>query len=696
MTRNAFRLVFFLLVSATGAQFSSNTVHEVSAQTPLLEVMPQPNIFFTNVTMDPHPVPNKPFKISANIQSQSINWDSLIVHLTAPEGISVMTPVVANLGFASEGNTVTATWTIMAGSSGSYPLVITAHSNFPLDTESFTVTVNVGTPHSLVVTGLNIPGSIFPNNNFTVSLKLKNAASLTDNNLMAQIYVPAGLQLLDNVTRYIDSIGPNQESEFSWHLRAENSGSYAIHFNFTSSNAGPSSISGGVNVGNALQPTGGLLSITAHPATLMPNAVTPILFDIANSGVQPIRNLQIVSASGGGYVSTNTPIWVGDLGIHATKIIPLNIYTLNDTLSLQIPIMVKYDSNENEFNETYHTELPLGNQPVFKINGVTVTPPLSYAGDIGDKIDIQLFNFGLAANDVYATLKLPSGLAPAWGNSTSLYFGRINTFQTVTASFYVNVDNTLQSGIYPISVLITNGGQQTTLNVNLIVSPKAQFQLVSEDDSQLYPGATNVPFKITMKNAGTATAQTITTTLLAGNSIPGVKSDSITSVGNMENIGTVLPGQTFVTTFMVDLQPQFAAGDQSTTVEIIWSQNSTNTSNAFVQTVVIPYHVANGPYYLLYYDGIPWSSIIIGGFVITGLVIFIVKRRRRLKMMELVSLQHNTTRSLELSDEFVEDISAIKDNRPPRRSKILNKETSNTGGNGEGKSPVKDKEINQM
>lgn len=685
MTRNAFWLVFFLLVSATATQFSSNTVHEAFADnTPILQQLQQPNILFTNINVDSNPVPHKPFKITADIQSQSVNWASLIVQLTAPDGVSIMTPEIANLAFTNEGNTMRATWTIMAGNSGAYPLVITAHSNFPYDTETFSITVNVGTPHSLVVTGLDIPGNILPNNNFTVSLKLKNAASVSDNNLMAQIFVPAGLQLLDNVTRYVDSIGPNRESEFSWHLRAENSGSYAIHFNFTSSNAGPSSISGGVNVGNALQPTGGLLSITAHPTTLLPNAVTPIFFDIANSGVQPIRNLQIVSASGGGYVSTNTPIWVGDLGIHDTKIIPLNIYTLNDTLSLQIPIMVKYDSNENEFNETYHTQLPLGNQPVFKINGVTVTPSISYPGDIGDRIDIQLFNYGLSANDVYATLRLPQGLAPAWGNSTSAYFGRINTFQTVTASFFVNVGNTLNSGSYPLSMLITSGNQQTALNVDYIVSPKAEFQLVSEDDSQLYPGATNAPFKITLKNTGTTAAQTITTTLLSGNFVPGVKSSTMTSVGNMENLGTVLSGQTFVTTFLVDLDPQFVAGDQSTSVQINWSQNSTNTSNTFVQTVIVPYHVADGPYYLLYYGGIPWTYVSMAAALIIGIVAFSRKRKSKIKMTELESLQMNKNlENLSISDlDIPEDISAEKKHEKIQKPKIFVKESHRDLDNG--------------
>jgi hypothetical protein len=302
-----------------------------------------------------------------------------------------------------------------------------------------------------------------------------------------------------------------------------------------------------------------------------------------------------------------------------------------------------------------------------------VNPPLSYAGDTADKINVQIFNAGMEANDVYATLNLPNGISPAWGGATSVYFGKIDTFQTVTASFFVNVNNAISSGNYPLSLSVKTGDMQTPLNVNFIVAPKAQFQLISKDDSQLYPGATNVPFKIMIKNTGTIAAQTITTKLLSGNSVPGVKSDSITSVGNMEDIGTILPGQTFVTTFMVNLDPEFAAGDQSTSVEIDWAQNYTSTSNAFVQTVVVPYHVANGPSYLLYYGAIPWTYVIFFTALMAGSVAFLRLRKKRLKMIENESLQLSKTYSTNLPQpeiDIKEDVSAEKHNGKSKTTPI--------------------------
>jgi hypothetical protein len=609
----------------------------------------------------------------------------MMVYITPPKGLTVLTPVVSNLAFTNQGNTMRASWTLITSQTGSYPLTITAHSNSPIDTQTFSVTVNVGSPGSLTLTGLNIPGNIFPNDNFTVGIKLKNVAIVPDSNILAQIFVPAGLQLLDNATKYSSSINSNQEIIFDWKLKAENPGSYVVLFNYTSANAGSGSTSAGVNIGTRPVATGALLSIMTEPTTLRQNSINPVVMDITNNGVQDVHNLQIISASGGGYVSTNTPAWIGDLIKGAKKTVTLQIDTSNGTLPLQIPVSVKYDSNGNSFTETYQTGLQLENKPDFKINSVMASPSLSYAGDTADKLVVQIFNAGIGTNDVYATLNLPQGLSSAWGGATSAYFGRIDTFQTVTATFFVNVDSKAISGNYPLSMVVTSGQEKTNLNLNFIVAPKALFNLVSADSSQLYPGAANVPFKIILRNDGTSAAQTITTKLLSGNSVPGVKSITLTTVGNIENIGTVLPSQVFTTTFLVNLDPTFTSGDQATSVEIDWTQNGTNS---FVQTVAVPYHVASGPYYLLYYNGIPWTYVMVAGFLGFCLYFFIRKRRQRMRVIESALLQERSMRSeksLEFPNlELTEDISAIKENEPVHKTKeIPKKEASKTTHKGE-------------
>ena len=272
----------------------------------------------------------------------------------------------------------------------------------------------------------------------------------------------------------------------------------------------------------------------------------------------------------------------------------------------------------------------------------------------------------MGTDDVYTNLNLPQGLSAAWGGATSAYFGRVDTFQTVTASFFVNIDNKAPSGNYPLSMTVTNGQEKTNMNLNFVLAPKSTFDFISADDSQLYAGAANVPLKITLRNSGTAAAQTITTKLLSGNSVPGVKSNTLTTVGNIENIGTILPGQTFTTTFLVNMDPTFTSGNQVTSVEIDWTQDGKNN---FVQTMTVPYHVANGPSYLFYYSGIPLTYVTVVLVLISSLVVFIIARQKRMKVIEYVPSQINNGET-DFAD-YKEDISAVKINEPKRSGMIF-------------------------
>src|SRR5690349_20759709 len=95
--RNSSLIVIVILLSSVLGQ------DNVFAQTTMYAV-PTPNIFFTNIHVDANPIPNKPFTVSADLQSQSVNWTDMLVYITAPDGISITSPIVSNLAFTTQGN----------------------------------------------------------------------------------------------------------------------------------------------------------------------------------------------------------------------------------------------------------------------------------------------------------------------------------------------------------------------------------------------------------------------------------------------------------------------------------------------------------------------------------------------------------------------------------------------------------------
>jgi hypothetical protein len=410
------------------------------------------------------------------------------------------------------------------------------------------------------------------------------------------------------------------------------------------------------------------VSVVSTSAKITPDYYSPINLIIENTGDVPLHALQLSPGvspapattsspapapstpaasspgptSAGPYLSIDTPYWIGDLGIRDNKTVSLKVYIPHQKLTQEpLPLTLTYEAKGRQFTETHLIGIQVVAKPLFQISTVRVAPPISFPGDVNTRLSVNIVNAGYGiANNVSTVLILPRGLSPAFGNANTEYFGRILPGQNFTASYFLNINTNATSASYPLTVLTEyynnkydNG--QTVSDTSFLVSPKAKFVLVGVAPSdQLYPGATNVPVRVLLKNIGTATAQTLTTKFLGGNMIPGVKTLTEVAVGNTENIGDILPGEVFTTTFIVNLDSSTrAAGQQAASTEIKWTQtqtSGTSVTTTFIQTVPITYHVSQGPTYLLYYYGISWTYVIIAAILVVLIVLFILVRRRKI------------------------------------------------------------------
>ena len=95
-------------------------------------------------------------------------------------------------------------------------------------------------------------GDILPNNIFNATVNLKNTGTIPAYNVIAQLSVPSGLQLLDNVASNIPSINPGQDIPLSWKLKAQRPCSCIINLNYSSTNAGSGVLQAAYNVGEPI------------------------------------------------------------------------------------------------------------------------------------------------------------------------------------------------------------------------------------------------------------------------------------------------------------------------------------------------------------------------------------------------------------------------------------------------------------
>lgn len=713
--------------------------------------------YISDIRIDPNLTPGKNFTIAADVsvlQSNVGGNNRIQVAISVPAQLSISPSVIYDLGTTSGGSTKTVQWIASASTSGSFPITFTVYS---IDTStgvqtsnSLTITVSVGSIKSVSITELNIPGNLIPNSNFIVSAKIRNSGLGPAENIIAQITVPLGLQVIGNVTQNLPSVKPGADTLVQWHLTALTAGSNSISIVFSSTNGGSDSITGTVTVGNnlvadvssdsiylgdnktsqiqlrpgdtdvplhvVLANTGNLpvynidaalkliepfysksgqvtatavlrsskiarldvgqttdavfflsvrpdatvgpynlnmnttftdkinvyskdislpivispssiVSITTSASALKAGVVSPVDIVVTNTGDLAVHDLLITPQSSTQFTPVYSPIYVGTLSVDETKKVEMQIYTSAQATDVSLlSLGISYTAGGNTVHQTQQIGLTFSGSPAFTLKSVTLVPSVSYAGDTTVKMDVDVTNSGyVIANDVSSTLAIPAGFTPSWGNSTSSYLGKILPGSDSVASFVFDISANTASRAYPFTVNLKYLGGTAQLPVNFVVSPKAAFEVLSLDDSALYPGASNVPIKVSIKNVGDATADSVTAKFLGGNTVSGVKNSDVVTVGDVVNPGNVATGQQIEAVFMVDVDQYVNKGTQLSTLEFSWNQNN----KTFVQDINLPYSVAPGPNYLLYYGGIPFLYVaIVAALAILAAIFFTIRRKR--------------------------------------------------------------------
>jgi hypothetical protein len=182
-------------------------------------------------------------------------------------------------------------------------------------------------------------------------------------------------------------------------------------------------------------------------------------------------------------------------------------------------------------------------------------------------------------------------------------------------------------------------GTGATIDMKVIVSPKARFEVINIDSGQLYRGAENVPLMIVLKNIGTTSADNVTARFTNLNDMSKVSP----ATKNVENIRSISPGYSFTTTFVIDLPyNSTTGGENKANLQVDWVQRETSGTTqrrTFSEDMPVLYHIAENQESISYFKGIPLKYVYIGIMVEILLIVFIFLRHRRVKLKQ--SYLHN-------------------------------------------------------
>ena len=242
----------------------------------------------------------------------------------------------------------------------------------------------------------------------------------------------------------------------------------------------------------------------------------------------------------------------------------------------------------------------------FILKESSYTPEKVFPGDTNIKLKVIILNSGSDVRDVFVRLSLPTGFDPTYAGSDRASVGDIYADDDVTLYFYIDIDEQVTPGYFklPLQVKYDNSGEW--LSVPIVVSEKALFEVISieTEPKEIHIGDTGVIVRVTVKNTGQVTAESVQVELLVGSAFSGSTIDSL---------GIINPGETRQATFTIDVDKSASPGQYPTQLTISWTQQGTDqvlTQNLSVTITILPMP--------LYITILPFLAIIVA--IILGVV----------------------------------------------------------------------------
>jgi len=246
-----------------------------------------------------------------------------------------------------------------------------------------------------------------------------------------------------------------------------------------------------------------------------------------------------------------------------------------------------------------------------RIQYVLTAPPKVYPGDNQVNVKVWLVNAGTGSTaDLQTFLLLEDPFKPTSGGSNLFFIGTMQPGQVSEADFYIDVGDKAQFGTYNLRLVSespASAGQIEIGQVPLYVSEKAQFEVVQVEPTSVRAGDSGVSIRITIRNAGSVTADSVRVQLRVGNYFSGTLTDFL---------GTMQPGETKTAFLTVDVDSKSVPQAYKFDLRIDWTQSN----NSLDETLPVEVQVGTAE--------LPIPLIAVG-LVLIALVIVVVVRRRR-------------------------------------------------------------------
>ena len=178
--------------------------------------------------------------------------------------------------------------------------------------------------------------------------------------------------------------------------------------------------------------------------------------------------------------------------------------------------------------------------------------------------------------------------------------------------FYLDVDESTPHGLYNLELELVHDDGRSSLTVPLLISEKANFEIVDLNISprEIHPGDRGIKIQATIKNSGDIEAKEVVIKLV-GSSFSGMTTSFL---------GVLNPNDEAKAIFDVDVSEQATTGENWLQFQISWMQEGRSlTQNIFYKIQISP----SNPYFYVYFLAPTIIAIVI--------VVYLAKRLSKRK-----------------------------------------------------------------
>lgn len=576
------------------------------------------------------------------IPSINSQLDDIILTIEGSKQLLIFGDRTTSLGTAySSNDQKTFSFTALVLGAGSIDITLSAtgirKSNEAITKDVTISSVAIEPNTTLAVENVKLEGDAAARS-LDVTVSIINNGNFDAKDVIASLNVQ-GSVAIDESIKNIGSIPVNSNVTIKWSLQSVQGGIAQI--SVLASNAPTNNVNVPITF---LQPdaqTSSKLSfsISSLPANIVRGTSFQIPFQLINSASSVAKDVFVsLEVPEGLSAVDNSTKYVGALQPSSNI---SSSFTLKATQTGSFSIKLTAYSSNNPSKSLPLTISVTDPQIKLALTSVSTNPLYLYPGDKRDRINVDVRNYGDEdMQGLTAKLALPGQISPSWSGSDMFTISVLQSSKdfpylmtaSQTMTFYLDIDRNARPGSYPVSVGMSDGVRNSSGTFTLIVMPKSSFLVSSlsysrntmfgsEDLNYVSPGGDNV-IRISFVNNGTSAADSVVAQLQASNDFIGQGKTAL-ATGIVDSVGTILPGQTFHSTYQLTIEDTIPVGTYTATVLLNWKQSG--LSGDFSQT--IPVKIIVGPKPIG--DQIPYAQIFLGSISAIFVGLYVKSRKKR-------------------------------------------------------------------